>query len=446
MSVKPNTLFTGDNLYILAGMDSESVDLIYLDPPFNSKRLYKAPIGSKAAGAAFKDMWSWDDVDQARLESLLEEYPSLFYLVSFTGLSHSKGMAAYLLYMAQRLVEMRRVLKPTGSVYLHCDPTASHYLKALMDMIFGKAQFLNEIVWYYPGGLKRAGKQFPREHDIVLFYSRTSDRSRVFNLQRREVTRDVALWQRWGKYSSDNQTVKFGEIPVTDKVNRERQIKKFANKHGRQPKDTDVAYTLEGAIVESVWDDCPAVYRSSERTGYPTQKPLSLLDRIIEASSNPGDVVFDPFCGCATTCVSAQNLRRKWIGIDISEVAATLVAERLADAHGKIFTNFTHRSDVPVRTDIKLVDLSVPKTKTAIKKRLYKEQKGICSGCLVAFEARNLDIDHIIPESKGGPSHYDNYQLLCGNCNSIKGNRPMEYLRAKIKARNDALDMQVSFG
>ena len=185
--------------------------------------------------------------------------------------------------------------------------------------------------------------------------------------------------------------------------------------------------------MESVWDDCPAVYRSSERTGYPTQKPLSLLDRIIEASSNPGDVVFDPFCGCATTCVSAQNLRRKWIGIDISEVAATLVAERLADAHGKIFTNFTHRSDVPVRTDIKLVDLSVPKTKTAIKKRLYKEQKGICSGCLVAFEARNLDIDHIIPESKGGPSHYDNYQLLCGNCNSIKGNRPMEYLRAKSR-------------
>ena len=139
MSVKPNTLFTGDNLYILAGMDSESVDLIYLDPPFNSKRLYKAPIGSKAAGAAFKDMWSWDDVDQARLESLLEEYPALFYLVSSTGLAHSKGMAAYLLYMAQRLVEMKRVLKPAGSVYLHCDPTASHYLKALMDMIFGKA-------------------------------------------------------------------------------------------------------------------------------------------------------------------------------------------------------------------------------------------------------------------------------------------------------------------
>ncbi|MDA7968845.1 MAG: HNH endonuclease [Gammaproteobacteria bacterium] len=419
MSVKPNTLFTGDNLYILAGMDSESVDLIYLDPPFNSKRLYKAPIGSKAAGAAFKDMWSWDDVDQARLESLLEEYPSLFYLVSFTGLSHSKGMAAYLLYMAQRLVEMRRVLKPTGSVYLHCDPTASHYLKPLMDMIFGKNKFRNEIVWCYtgPSGGKR---NFPAKHDVIFRYTKTDDW--VFNPD------DVRV-----PYKS--LSTQHGEGGATGGIG------------GKLTKDTVPAYKSKGKIPEDWWDEMSPVGRiKNERTGYPTQKPLALLDRIIKASSKEGDVVFDPFCGCATTCVSAQNLRRKWIGIDISEVAATLVAERLADAHGKIFTNFTHRSDVPVRTDIKLVDLSVPKTKTAIKKRLYKEQKGICSGCLVAFEARNLDIDHIIPESKGGPSHYDNYQLLCGNCNSIKGNRPMEYLRAKIKARNDALDMQVSFG
>ena len=419
MSVKPNTLFTGDNLYILAGMDSDSVDLIYLDPPFNSKRLYKAPIGSKAAGAAFKDMWSWDDVDQARLESLLEEYPSLFYLVSFTGLSHSKGMAAYLLYMAQRLVEMRRVLKPAGSVYLHCDPTASHYLKPLMDMIFGKNKFRNEIVWCYtgPSGGKR---NFPAKHDVIFRYTKTDDW--VFNPD------DVRV-----PYKS--LSTQHGEGGATGGIG------------GKLTKDTVPAYKSKGKIPEDWWDEMSPVGRiKNERTGYPTQKPLALLDRIIKASSKEGDVVFDPFCGCATTCVSAQNLRRKWIGIDISEVAATLVAERLADAHGKIFTNFTHRSDVPVRTDIKLVDLSIPKTKTAIKKRLYKEQKGICSGCLVAFEARNLDIDHIIPESKGGPSHYDNYQLLCGNCNSIKGNRPMEYLRAKIKARNDALDMQVSFG
>ena len=419
MSVKPNTLFTGDNLYILAGMDSESVDLIYLDPPFNSKRLYKAPIGSKAAGAAFKDMWSWDDVDQARLESLLEEYPALFYLVSSTGLAHSKGMAAYLLYMAQRLVEMKRVLKPTGSVYLHCDPTASHYLKPLMDMIFGKNKFRNEIVWCYtgPSGGKR---NFPAKHDVIFRYTKTDDW--VFNPD------DVRV-----PYKS--LSTQHGEGGATGGIG------------GKLTKDTVPAYKSKGKIPEDWWDEMSPVGRiKNERTGYPTQKPLALLDRIIKASSKEGDVVFDPFCGCATTCVSAQNLRRKWIGIDISEVAATLVAERLADAHGKIFTNFTHRSDVPVRTDIKLVDLSVPKTKTAIKKRLYKEQKGICSGCLVAFEARNLDIDHIIPESKGGPSHYDNYQLLCGNCNSIKGNRPMEYLRAKIKARNDALDMQVSFG
>ena len=415
MNVKPNTLFTGDNLYILAGMDSDSVDLIYLDPPFNSKRLYKAPIGSKAAGAAFKDMWTWEDVDQFRLEALLEEYPSLFYLVSFVGLSHSKGMAAYLLYMAQRLVEMRRVLKSVGSIYLHCDPTASHYLKLLMDMVFGKNNFRNEILWFFPDTPGRPKADFARKHNTILRYVKGD--SWTFNAN------DV-------------------RVPILpESVERYKTARVLG---GRSYVGGKAASA--GKIPESVWKMPSVKGNSSEATGYPTQKPLALLDRIIKASSKENSVVLDPFCGCATTCVSAQNLHRKWIGIDISKVAARLVAERLTDSHGKIFTDFTHRSDVPVRTDIKLVDLSVPKTKTAIKKRLYKEQKGICSGCLVAFEARNLDIDHIIPESKGGPSHYDNYQLLCGNCNSIKGNRPMEYLRAKIKARNDALDMQVSFG
>ena len=146
--VKANTLFTADNLYILNGMNSESVDLIYLDPPFNSKRMYEAPVGSKAAGSAFKDMWTWSDVDEAYLENLFTKYPFMAHFIQTVEEMHGEAMMSYLTYMAQRIIEMHRVLKSTGSFYLHCDPTASHYLKIILDRIFGKDNFRNEIVWH----------------------------------------------------------------------------------------------------------------------------------------------------------------------------------------------------------------------------------------------------------------------------------------------------------
>ena len=176
-NIKPKTIFTGDNLPIMRGINSESVDLIYLDPPFNSKANYAAPIGSKAAGAEFKDTWTLDDVDNAWIDLIETKYPALNRVI-YAAMTNSDK--SYLIYMAARLLEMKRILKDTGSIYLHCDPTMSHYLKLIMDAVFGKVNFRNEIVWHYQtGGVSR--RWFGRKHDVILFYNKTEDYFIDFN-------------------------------------------------------------------------------------------------------------------------------------------------------------------------------------------------------------------------------------------------------------------------
>ena len=166
-----NTLYTGDNLYILNGLNSEIADLIYLDPPFNSKRVYSAPVGSKAAGTSFKDIWTWQDVDEQYLESLSDEYPDLVEYIKIIGLIHSKAMMSYITYMAQRVIQMHRILKPTGSLYYHCDPTAGHFVKLILDAIFGRKNFVNEIIWSYQG-TGESKVAFKRKHDDLYFYTK----------------------------------------------------------------------------------------------------------------------------------------------------------------------------------------------------------------------------------------------------------------------------------
>ncbi|KAK3582196.1 hypothetical protein CHS0354_023732 [Potamilus streckersoni] len=196
----------------------------------------------------------------------------------------------------------------------------------------------------------------------------------------------------------------------------------------------------EGTAQNDVWD-IPYIHsQSKERTGYPTQKPLALLHRIIKASSKPGDVVLDPFCGCATTCVAAQQLGRKWIGIDIEKQASKILVERLSDDAG-LFKDFVHRTDIPQRTD-----LVIEPPSQSIKEKLFIAQRNCCNACGVEFEIRNLEIDHIIPKAKGGGDYFENYQLLCGSCNRIKGDRPMEYLRIKIRTRETLLKEKLTFG
>ncbi len=408
-----NTLYTHDNLYVLAGLNSELVDLIYLDPPFNSKRTYSAPIGSKAAGASFKDMWTWKDVDEFHLDTLAAHYPVLAKYIANAGTMHGKPMMAYLMYMSQRIVEAYRVLKETGSLYMHCDSTASHYLKILLDGVFGKNNFRNEIIWCYKKW-SVAQKAFSKNHDTVLLYTKSSDYCFHQLLQ----SRAKSTLKRFG----------------TQKI-----VSGFDDYGKRKPSETTKEKSKGVKMAD--WWEIPIIAPSSkERTGYPTQKPLALLRRIIEASSNEGDIVLDPFCGCATTCVAAQQLDRKWIGIDIEKKATRILIQRLSDDAG-LFKDFVATDQVPKRTDVREVAPS-----KSVKEQLYKAQEGMCNACGTAFELRHLELDHIIPKAKGGGDYYENYQLLCGSCNRIKGDRPMEYLWLKIETRERMLKTRVFFG
>ena len=400
MAKHANTLYHGDNLYIMNGMNSNSVDLIYLDPPFNSKRTYSAPIGKKSAGGAkFKDIWTWDDVDVAYLDKLVVTHPSMAQFIYSVIDIHGKPMAAYLSFMAQRIMEMHRILKSTGSLYLHCDPTASHYLKIICDKIFDNKNFMNEVIWYYNSG-PRGKNKFGKRHDVLFRYAK-NDKEMFF-----------------GEDSS--------RVPYSPDINIPESKKHY--------------YHPLGKVMDDVWRiKIISQNDKKERTGYPTQKPLALLRRIIKTSSNEGDIVFDPFCGCATTLVAAQQLKRKWIGIDIEAKAVELLQNRLK-ADSELFDKFVFTDILPTRTDI-----VIEAPTTDVKQRLYEAQyskehdKGVCNGCKEHFNKVNLTIDHIIPKSKGGQDVYNNYQLLCGNCNSVKGNRPMEYLIAKLNSRQEAL-------
>jgi site-specific DNA-methyltransferase (adenine-specific) len=411
-----NTLYTNDNLYVLSGMNSESVDLIYLDPPFNTKRMYSAPVGSRAAGASFKDMWTWQDVDEYYLDTLAGNFPALAKYIASVGAVHSKPMMAYLTYMAQRIIEMHRILKETGSIYLHCDPTAGHYLKHLLDSVFGKHNFRNEIVWSYKR-YTAASKRFQNLHDTIFWYAKSNHHT--FNEMR------------------DEYGEKSGKMDSHYKQDDKGQWFRWQKRKNQKPYKV---YLSEGRRIGDVWE-IPIINASSkERTGYPTQKPLALLHRIIKASSNEGDTVLDPFCGCATTCVAAQQLGRKWIGIDIEKQSVKILIDRLSDDAG-LFKDFMATEQIPKRSDLKEAQPS-----ESIKKRLYKEQDGKCNACGRDFEIWDFEIDHIIQKAKGGGDHYENYQLLCGSCNRIKGDRPMEYLRLKIETRERMMKTKIFFG
>ena len=290
------TLFHGDNLKFLRAMNSETVDLIATDPPFNKGRDFQATPDSLASGAKFQDRWSWErDVHRDWVDQITDDCPRLMEAIGSARYVHSDGMGAYLCFMAVRLLEMRRILKDTGSIYLHCAPNASHYLKITMDAIFGWRNFRNEIVWCYAGG-GIPKKDFPRKHDNILRYAKT----RKFYYQPIYRPYSVGTQQR-------------GRTPVKGKYFEQ----------GLNP---------EGTPVNDWWTDLKRIASPTdpEKTGWPTQKPLALYERIIKASSNPGDVVLDPFCGSGTTLEAAERLGRKWIGMEVWDNAKVVVMQRLA--------------------------------------------------------------------------------------------------------------------
>ena len=361
-----NLLYYGDNLDVLRRhIKDESIDLVYLDPPFNSNATYNVLFaeqnGTQAAAQikAFEDTWRWDQEAAREYEETVESGGEVSKaLMAFRTLLAESNMMAYLAMMAPRLVELRRVLKPTGSIYLHCDPTASHYLKLLMDAVFGPMCFRSDITWQRTNTHSDAKRWCPVA-DTLLYYGKTDTvtwhpphlphseqylkdkyrfqdpdgrRYRLDNMRsphpRPNLTYD---WKGYKPHPNgwaySRETMERldseGRIWYPDSMDKRPQLKRHLDE-------------MKGVLLGNVWTDIsPINSMAQERLGYPTQKPLSLLERVIQASSDPGDTVLDPFCGCGTTIIAAEKLKRNWIGIDITHLAITLIKHRIRDSFGE---------------------------------------------------------------------------------------------------------------
>ena len=425
INFRNRTLFHGDNLTFLRGMNSGTVHLIATDPPFNKARDFHATPDSIAKGARFTDRWAWErDVHPEWIDAIQDDWPAVWSVINAAEVASGEDMAAFLCWLGVRLLEMHRVLRDDGSIYLHIDHTAHAYVKALMDGIFGRENFRNEIVWGYTGPASTK-RWFPRKHDTILFYAK-SDQA-VFNRDAVRVPYNEETLARRGRTEGSNSIIS----PSVETVSR-RSTAQVNKRFG------------EGEAHESWWTDIPALTNQKERTGYPTQKPLALYERIIKASSNPGDIVLDPFAGCATTPVAAERLGRQWIGMDIWEGAHQMVADRLM-SEGLSIDGMSDRlislGDVhystaaPVRSDDAEVAAPVLKLKSKRRKEppgprqtraemreiLMEENGMMCEGCDRTFDdARYLELDHNTPRSSGGINHISNRLLLCGPCNRVK--------------------------
>lgn len=354
-----NRLYYGDNLEILRSREyfpDECVDLIYLDPPFNSNRnynvLFKSESGtdSEAQITAFEDTWHWSEAALATYFDLVQEAPAqvVTAIKALMDLVGHNQMMAYLVMMAARLVELERVLKPTGSLYLHCDPTASHYLKILLDAIFDPINFKNELIWKRTSSHNDANR-FGKIHDVILFYTKSEDPkwNNIYQPYDEDYVKQYYRYQdddgrRWmsgdlsasglsgGGYEYEwNGVVRVWRCPIETMKQLENENRIYYTRNGiaRIKRYLDES---EGQLTNDLWTDIEAL-RSwhKERLSYPTQKPEALLERIIQASSNEGDTVLDPFCGCGTAIVAAHSLNRRWIGIDITHLSIALQKYRL---------------------------------------------------------------------------------------------------------------------
>jgi site-specific DNA-methyltransferase (adenine-specific) len=375
-----NHLYYGDNLNVLRDLPGEHVDLIYLDPPFNSNagynQLFKSPDGSGSTAQieAFNDTWHWGDAAEEAYQAVRRSpnAAAAQMLSAMRGFLGENDMMAYLAMMAVRLIELHRVLKPTGSLYLHCDPTASHYLKILMDAVFGAGNFRNEIVWKRTGAHSDS-KTIGRVHDIILRFSKSENFT--WNKAYQAYDQDYVLSHYRKKdasgrlYRTDNTTAGGLSGGGYDyEWNGVRKIWRYPEKRMQELHNAGRLYytksgtpeyiryldEMPGMPLGDVWVDiAPLNSQAQERLGYPTQKPVALLERILNASSNPGDIVLDPFCGCGTTVHAAEKLGRKWIGIDVTHLAIGLIEKRLRDAFPNVqFTTHGVPQDIHAARDL----------------------------------------------------------------------------------------------
>ena len=484
INVPDRTLFIGDNLDVLRGINSESIDLIYLDPPFNTGTTQAAQPRSEARGVECTDIWTAEHMKPEWLGELELSHPAVYSMITNAGLVHSESMAGYLTFMGVRLIEMERVLKPTGTIYLHCDPHASHYLKAMMDALFGARNFTNEIVWKRTGSHGGA-RRWGAIHDTLLFY--TGRRKNTWNRVRQE--HPPEYWTKYyryederGKYQLASLTgegirpndssrewrgVNPGEsgrhwaVPMRLLSNAypERTDLKELSTHekldlleaaglvhwpdrGKVPRHKRHADVVEGAPIQDVITNIgPMGPWSRERTGWPSQKPTKLLDIIIRASSNPGDLVLDPFCGSGTACVVSEQLGRRWVGIEMLPQAGQILTGRLMR---ELVDSGLRRSkrprpriqtSPPSRTDERGPDEEAVPDSSALKRQLYEHQDRKCNGCEAEIPIHNLVFTETDSLSTRRRDAEPGHELLCYGCRLIKGNRNMDYLKLQLYMR-----------
>ena len=456
------TLYHHDNLAVLRGMNSNSVHLIATDPPFNKSRDFHATPDSLASGASFQDRWSWrDDIHDDWLIEIQRDHPEVWSVITSAKEVYGDDMAAFLCWMGVRLLEMHRVLREDGSMYLHCDHTASHYLKALMDAIFGRRNFRSEIIWRRTTAHSDSTR-YGANTDTILFYSKgdkwTWNRQyqpydEKYKARFRNKDADGRAWSDYditakgltgGGYEYEYKGVtSLWRVPLETmkRLDDEGRLH-FTNRGGiRRKRYLD---EMPGRPVQSLWEDIdPVNSQARERLGYPTQKPLALYERIINASSNEGDIVIDPFCGCATTPIAAERLGRQWVGIDIWDGAIEVVRQRMEDNRQLLgdIPVIRYKTTPPKRTDNAepaVLELQTPRSRQRYPRprsqhgRLITDIGAYCQGCGrdYGFDPRVLEVDHIRPKADGGSDAYDNLTLLCPPCNREKRDRyTLSYLQ-----------------
>ena len=439
-------LYIGDNLPIMLGMESDSVDLIYTDPPFNTGTFRKG----KTEKHSFIDTWSEYQVDFAYAYSLKMHHPKLWEMIALAEDMHSLAMRHYLEFMAPRIVQMHRLLKPTGSLYLHCDTNANYYLRILIDCVFGKNNFRNEIVWHHPK-IGVGKNKFTSNTDTIYFYSKTENYR--FVAQRGD--RPNELYTRWQSKLKEG-VLYYAQAKLINDSPAKSKIRVREGELGRKLRDNDVVVDFNDPenqkVVDNVWKIPFLKGNSKESTGYNSQKPLALVDRVIRASSNEGDLVMDPFCGCATTCVAAAGLSRQWIGVDQNKDAIPIFRDRLTGD----LTTYAFETNSPA--DAKLQKpIALPQRQVTGYARMTKAKAKpilvaldlkqynytFCKGCLDRLHEKHLAVDHILAKDKGGLDELANYQLLCTNCNSKKGTRDMEFLYRKLDEERAQMRMKI---
>lgn len=486
LNFETGTIWNADNLDVMRGMNSDTVDLIYLDPPFNSARNYNG--SGRAKNQKFLDNWSeeqlkeWNIWEGVQNDTDLLRDEKWWPMMELVKDKHSRAMYFYLSFMAVRLLQMRRILKPTGSLYLHCDDNSNSYLRMLLDYIFGHkygpGTFGNgaEITWRRTTSSNRARRRYGRITDTIYVFRNSENytHNTIFSRHDEEYIKAKYRFNDndgRGLYMKDNLTspgegykYDYKGFPSPNKgwrctrekmkeLEEDNRLSFPENKQGRIRQKRYLSES-KGVPVSCLWTDIKVVNsQAKERTGWETQKPKALLNRIIDTSSNPGDVVFDPFCGCSTTLIAAlerpDNEKRHVVGCDIDSEVCQVMDLRVSELKDRstqdLFRNveirvldcLNDKSLIPVRTDNSRADepLTDPvriNVRRIYGTKLYGEQKGYCPGCNRLIDFDFMDVDHKLPLKRGGTNDVENLQMLCRKCNTKKGAKTMEEWLAGI--------------